>query len=283
MNDYRHERIRLAYISADFRNHAIAFLAAGLFEAHDRSRFETTAVSIGPDTDDQMQVRLRGAFDRFLDVRTAGDREIAEILRDLEIDIAVDLTGFTEGSRPAVLAQRCAPVQVSYLGYPGTMGASYVDYILADRVVVPPEHAGFYTEKIVRLPDTYQVNDAGRHIAEPTPTRDELQLPNEGFVFCCFNNSYKIGPSVFDVWMRLLQAVDGSVLWLLDENERVVAQSAPRGRAPGRGAGATGICAEVSACGASGAAPAGGSVCSIRCPTMPIRRRATRSGPVFRS
>lgn len=215
---YRHERIRLAYLSADFHNHATAYLVAAMFEAHDRTRFETTAVSFGPETNDEMQTRLRGAFDRFLDVRARSDREIAEVLRNLEIDIVADLKGYTGYSQPSILAQRPAPIQVSYLGYPGTLGASYIDYILADRTVIPPEHFAFYNEKIVSLPDTYQVNDAGRRIEDWAPTREELQLPNDGFVFCCFNRSYKIRPPVFDIWMRLLQQVDGSVLWMFEEN-----------------------------------------------------------------
>jgi protein O-GlcNAc transferase len=216
---YRHERIRLAYVSADFHNHATAYLAAGLFEAHDRGRFETTAVSIDRAGDDAMRTRLRGAFDRFLDVSSRRDDEIAATLRELEIDIAVDLKGFTEFSRPAIFAQRAAPIQVGFLGYPGTMAASYIDYLIADPTIVPPAHAAFYSEKIVALPDSYQVNDAARRIADRIPSRDELHLPERGFVFSSFNNSYKIVPEVFDIWMRLLSAVEGSVLWLLDENE----------------------------------------------------------------
>jgi predicted O-linked N-acetylglucosamine transferase (SPINDLY family) len=215
---YRHERIRVAYVSADFYDHATAYLAAGLFGAHDRARFESTAISFGPERDDEMSHRLRGAFDRFLAVPAKGDREVAQMLRELEIDIAVDLKGFTERSRPSIFAQRGAPIQVSYLGYPGTMAASYIDYILADPTVIPADHAGFYTEKIVALPDTYQVNDDQRRIAARTPARNELGLPDTGFVFCCFNGAYKIRPAIFDIWMRLLQRIDGSALWLLDDN-----------------------------------------------------------------
>ena len=211
---YGHEQIRIAYMSADFRRHAVSYLTAGMFEAHDRSCFETIAVSIGPETNDDMQVRLRSAFDRFLDVRKGSDQEIAELIRQLEVDILVDLNGFTEHSRPNVLAQRPAPVQVNYLGYSATMGAPYIDYIIADRVIVPPEHAAFFTEKIVYLPDTYMANDAGRPIAERTPGRGECGLPETGFVFCSFNHAYKITPNVFRIWMRLLNAVGGSVLWL---------------------------------------------------------------------
>jgi predicted O-linked N-acetylglucosamine transferase (SPINDLY family) len=235
---YQHDRIRIAYLSADFHGHATAYLAAGLFELHDRSRFETTAVSFGPDASDDMRSRLRVAFDRFLELRSRSDREIAATLRELEIDIAVDLKGFTMYSRPAIFAQRAAPLQVSYLGYPGTMAASYFDYIVADQTVIPPEHAAFYAEKIAWLPDSYQVNDSGRRIAERTPTRSELNLPDEGFVYCCFNNSCKIQPAVFDVWMRLLAATAGSVLWLFEENAAVARnlriEAARRGIAPER-------------------------------------------------
>ena len=211
---YRHDRIRLGYLSGDFRLHPVALLLAGMFEAHDRTRFETTAISFGPDSPDEMRTRLRGAFDRFVDVRSQGDREIAQLIRDLEIDIAVDLAGFTAQSRPNVLAARSAPIQVNYLGYSGTMGASYMDYIVADRTVIPPEHTAFYAEKIAWLPDTYMANDAGRRIAELTPTRRECGLPDEAFVFCCFNNAYKITPAIFDIWARLLRATENSVLWL---------------------------------------------------------------------
>jgi protein O-GlcNAc transferase len=216
---YAHDRIRIAYVSADFHNHATAYLAAGQFEAHDRSRFETTALSIDLAPDDEMRARLRGAFDRYLDMSTRRENEIAGTLRELEIDIAVDLKGFTEFSRPAVFALRAAPIQVSFLGFPGTMAAPYIDYLVADATIIPGEHAPFYSENIVTLPNSYQANDAGRRIAERVPGRTELGLPETGFVFCSFNNSYKIAPPVFDIWIRLLQAVDGSVLWLLDENE----------------------------------------------------------------
>jgi predicted O-linked N-acetylglucosamine transferase (SPINDLY family) len=215
---YRHDRIRVAYLSADFHDHATAYLMAGLFEAHDRARFEISAISFGPDPPGPMRGRLRPAFDRFLEVRETSERETARLLRELEIDIAVDLKGYTTDARPGILAQRGAPVQVSYLGYPGTLGADYIDYILADAYVIPAGHERFYSEKIVRLPGSYQVNDRKRAIAGQTPSRAELGLPRDGFVFCCFNNSYKIAPGVFDVWMRLLGQVPGSVLWLLEDN-----------------------------------------------------------------
>jgi protein O-GlcNAc transferase len=214
----RHDRIRVAYLSADFRDHPVAFLVAGMFEAHDRSRFDTTAVSYGSNTKDQTRARLEQAFDRFLDVREQSDDEIARALRELEIDIAVELTGMTVSSRLGVLARRVAPIQASYIGYTGPTGANYIDYVLADRVVIPPEEDFYYTEKVVRLPDSYMVNDDRRQISERTPSREECGLPKKGFVFCCFNNTLKFNPETFRVWMRLLAAVPSSVLWLSEAN-----------------------------------------------------------------
>jgi protein O-GlcNAc transferase len=219
---YRHDRIRLAYLSADFRNHAVAYLSAGLFEAHDRSRFETTAISFGPEGDGQMRTRIKAAFDRFIDVRTKRERDIALLLRELEIDIAVDLQGYTTLSRAKIFSYRPSPTQVNFLGYPGTMGVDHMDYIVADRFILPPDQQSFYAEKVVYLPDTYQPNDSKRRISVNTPTRAEAGLPESGFVFCSFNNNYKFAPPVFDIWMRLLHQVPGSVLWLLEGNATAV-------------------------------------------------------------
>ncbi|HYK78239.1 MAG TPA: tetratricopeptide repeat protein [Micropepsaceae bacterium] len=220
---YRHERIRVAYLSADFQAHATAFLIAGVFEQHHRNRFETIALSFGPDDRSEMRARLRRGCDRFVDVASKSDSDIAGMVRYLEVDIAVDLKGFTQGSRPGIFAQRAAPVQVNYLAHPGTMGAGYMDYILADKIVIPLERRSSYAEKIVYLPDSYQANDSARTVAEREPSRAQAGLPDTGFVFACFNNSYKITPAVFDVWMRLLRANDGSVLWLLKDNETATA------------------------------------------------------------
>jgi protein O-GlcNAc transferase len=191
---------------------------AGLFEAHDSRRFEINAISLGPDVGGPTRERLRRGFDRFVDVRPMSDRAVAEWMRAQEIDVAVDLKGYTEGARRGILQHRPAPVQVSYLGFPGTMGDSCIDYIIADRYVIPPKEDVYYSEKIVRLPDSYQVNDLKRVIAEHTLERAELGLPDNGFVFCCFNNNYKIMPETFAIWMRLLDAVPDSVLWLLQDN-----------------------------------------------------------------
>jgi protein O-GlcNAc transferase len=219
---YRHDRIRLAYLSADFRHHAVAHLIAGLIEAHDKSRFEITAISFGPDNSDETRTRLTKACDRFIDVHRRSDRDTALLLKRMEIDIAVDLMGYTRGCRPGILAFRPAPIQVNYLGYPGTMGVDYIDYIVADRFILPEDQHCFYTEKVVYLPDTYQPNDSKRRISENTRTRVEAGLPETGFVFCSFNNIPKITPPVFDVWMRLLHQVEGSVLWLLEDNAAAV-------------------------------------------------------------
>ena len=212
---YRHDRIRLAYLSADFGDHAVSVLLAGVFEQHDHARFETIAVSFGPDGPSEMRSRVQCAFDRFIDVRKNNDRDVANLLRDLEIDIAVDLMGFTKDNRCGIFALRAAPVQVNYLGYPGTMGADYMDYIIADRIVIPGTQRQQYREKVVWLPDTFQANDSMRRMEEHAATRADAGLPETGFVFCSFSNTYKITPPMFDIWMRLLRGVEGSVLWLL--------------------------------------------------------------------
>lgn len=220
---YAHDRIRLAYLSADFHNHATAFLMAELFETHDRARFECHGVSFGPASGDAMRRRLERAFDRFVDLRDASDADIARWLRANEIDIAIDLKGLTGGSRAGIFAHRAAPLQVGYIGYPGTIGAPWLDYIIADAIVAPPGHEPFFSERIVRLPDSYQVNDSRREIAAQAPTRAEAGLPDSGFVFCCFNDNYKITPDLFAIWMRLLQRVPDSVLWLFEGNAEAVA------------------------------------------------------------
>jgi len=216
---YCHKKIRIAYISPDLREHPVGHLMAGVLERHDKNRFETVAISLGIDDQSRLRSRMLKAFDRFVDARQMGSRQIAELMREMEIDIAVDLAGFTADSRTDVFAYRPAPVQVNYLGYPGTLGAPYMDYILADRHVIPPEHQQFYDEKVVYLPDAYLPTDSGLKIAERTPTRSECGLPEEGVVFCSFSHDYKVSPPIFDIWMRLLQQVPGSVLWLVSRNE----------------------------------------------------------------
>ncbi len=208
---YGHERIRVAYLSSDFREHAISVLLAGLFERHDRRRFEITALSFGPAEPSAMRTRLEGAFERFIDVRNESDRSIAELVRGLEIDIAVDLMGHTHGNRLGVFAWRPAPVSVNFFC---PTDAPFIDYLIADPVAIPEEHRRFHREQIAYLPDTFLATDSSRRIAARTPSRTELGLPEAAFVFCCFNNTYKLNPAMFAVWMRLLRRIDGSVLWL---------------------------------------------------------------------
>ena len=232
-----HARLRVAYLSSDFCEHATASLMAGLIAAHDRDRFEITGISFGPDDGSSMRARLAASFDQFVDVSGSSDQDIAALLRAREIDIAVDLKGHTEGARPGILAQRPCPVQVNFLGYPGTV-APWLDYVLGDAVALPFDHQPFYHEKIVHLPHSYQPNDPARPIAARAPTRTEAGLPPDGFVFCCFNAPWKINPAGFDVWMRLLSQVPGSVLWLLESNPDVPpnlrAAASARGMDPAR-------------------------------------------------
>ena len=212
------DRIRIGYFSADFHNHATSYLMAELFEAHDRLKFEIYGFSFGPNTQDEMRNRLSKGFDKFLDVSKLPDLEISQLSRDLEIDIAIDLKGYTEDSRTEVFAYRCAPIQVNYLGYPGTMGVDYMDYVIADPIVVSESNVDSFAEKIAYLPNCYQVNDSKRKISDKPFTRLDCGLPEKGFVFCCFNNGYKIQPQMFQIWMRILQSVEGSVLWLYEDN-----------------------------------------------------------------
>jgi predicted O-linked N-acetylglucosamine transferase (SPINDLY family) len=181
---------------------------------HDRSRFEITAFAFGPRPIDPMRARLQSAFDRFIDVRDQSDIDVAMLARSLGVDIAVDLNGYTEFSRTTIFALRAAPIQINYLGYPGTMGAEYMDYLIADHVVLPEAQQRHYTERIIYLPDSYLPHDATRRVAATEFTREDLGLPSDGFVFCCFNNSYKITPSVFSCWMRILRRTDKGVIWL---------------------------------------------------------------------
>jgi predicted O-linked N-acetylglucosamine transferase (SPINDLY family) len=222
-NRPRSDRIRIGYFSTDFRVHPVSLLTAGLFETHDRSKFEITAFAFGSDADDTVRARLRRTFDHFIDVNTRSDGEVALLARERGIDIAVDLGGFTEHARTKVFAQRAAPLQISYLGYPGTSGAPYMDYLIADRVLVPEGAERHYSEQIIRLPDSYQPTDATRAISSRVFTREELGLPNGSFVFCCFNRSFKLMPETFDDWMQILKGVEGSVLWLSEGDKTAMA------------------------------------------------------------
>ena len=234
----RREKIRIGYFSADFREHPTAFLTAELFERHNRSQFEVTAFAFGLDTRDSMRQRLEAAFDKFIDVRTRSDRDVALLARNLEIDIAVDLGGFTADSRTNIFAMRAAPLQVNYLGFPGTMGSEYIDYLIADPTLILAPHQKHYVEKIAYLPNSYMPNDSKRPISDQMFARVEFGLPQIGFVFCCFNNSYKLHPYIFDCWMRILKKVEGSILWLSENNATAAAnlkkEAAIRGVNPNR-------------------------------------------------
>jgi protein O-GlcNAc transferase len=216
---YDHGKIRIGYVSGEFRYQATSILIAELFERHDKNRFALYAFDNGWDDGSPLRARINGACDEIVDIAGLGDLAAAAAIKQRQIDILVDLNGYFGSERTGVFACKPAPVQVNYLGFPGTMGADYMDYIIADAAVIPPDQRGFYTEKIIYLPDFYQANDTKRRIAARAPGRQEYGLPDQAFVFCCFNNSYKITPEIFDVWMRLLGQVEGSVLWLLQHNE----------------------------------------------------------------
>ncbi|QWE12813.1 glycosyltransferase family 41 protein [Polynucleobacter sp. AP-Titi-500A-B4] len=211
-------KIRLGYFSADFRIHPVALLMAGVFEHHDRSQFEVFGFSYGPKTNDEIRARLEKGFDQFIEVHDQTDQEVAKLARAHGIDIAIDLTGLTRFSRQGIFAHRAAPIQVNYLGYPGTSGAGYFDYCIADSTLIPEDEAQYYEEKIVYLPHTYQANDDKRAVSSKVFTREECGLPQDAFVFCCFNNNYKITPTIFAIWMNILQRVEKSVLWLFQDN-----------------------------------------------------------------
>jgi predicted O-linked N-acetylglucosamine transferase (SPINDLY family) len=212
------DKLTIGYLTGDFREHATAHLIAELIEKHDRERFAIFGYSYGPDDGSPMRQRLVKAFDRFVDVRDDSFLDAAKRIQVDQVNILVDLKGYTQRARTQILAYRPAPIQVNFLGYPATMAAAFIDYIVVDDFVVPSDQQPVFTEKLIHLPGCYQVNDSQRRIAEPGPSRKECGLPETGFVFACFNNSYKITPRMFSVWMQLLNAVPGSVLWLLENH-----------------------------------------------------------------
>ncbi|QRG08696.1 tetratricopeptide repeat protein [Xanthobacter dioxanivorans] len=229
--------IRLAYLSADFRTHATTHLITQLFARHDRTRFEVTAISIGPDDGSPQRAGIVGAVDRFLDREKASCEAIAEEVSALGIDIFVDLMGHSRGERMRTFANRPAPVQVNYLGYPGTSGAPFFDYIIGDPVVLPFSLAGCFSEKIVQLPECYQPNDPGLPVSAAAD-RAACGLPPEAFVFCCFNVPEKLDPDTFSAFARIVSAVPGSVLWILEglagRRENLQREAAARGLDPSR-------------------------------------------------
>ena len=214
----RQPKIRIGYFSGEFRSHPVSILTAGLFEQHDKSKFELIAFSFGPDIQDEMYKRIASTFDKFIDVKARSDKEVALLSRELGIDIAIDLSGLTQDGRTGIFSYRAAPIQLSYIGYLGTMGADYYDYLVADLTIIPVKSQAYYKEKIVYLP-SYQVNDHNQEMPRTALTRQELSLPSRGFVYCCFNANYKITPPTFDGWMRILKSVPESVLLLYAENQ----------------------------------------------------------------
>ena len=215
------KKIKLGYYSADYHNHATSFLIAELMELHNKSKFELFGFSFGPNKQDEMRKRVSSSFDQFIDVRFKSDYEIVELSRKLEIDIAVDLKGITTDSRFGIFLKRCAPIQINFLGYPGTLGTSTIDYILADKILISKKNQKNFFEKIIYMPNSYQPNDTKKQISKKNFTRKEMGLPKNSFVFCCFNQNYKITPDVYDIWMKLLKKIDGSVLWLMKNSEKV--------------------------------------------------------------
>ena len=212
-------RLRIGYFSADLHDHALLHLMAGLLRDHDSTQFEVFAYSYGRSKSGNMRKKAEGEVDQFFDVADLSDPAIVNLARSHALDIAVDLMGYTRHTRSSLFQYRLAPIQMNYLGYPGTMGADFIDYIIADPTVIPNDQRAFYAEKVIYLPNSYQPNDDARRIAQTITTRADFGLPESNFVFCCFNNNYKISPDEFDIWMRLLNQVESSVLWLLKSNK----------------------------------------------------------------
>ena len=215
----KHKKIRIGYFSADFREHPVANLTAELYERHNRKEFEIYAFSFGPNTNDEMNLRIKAGVDNFYDVHSMSHIDVVKLSRSMEIDIAVDLGGYTQNSRTEIFAMQAASIQVNYLGYSGTMGVDYMDYLIADHTLIPKNKQSYYSEKIAYLPYSFMVNDTKNKTSKRVFTRAEIGLPLNGFIFCCFNNHYKITPGVFASWMRILSKVDGSVLWLAKGND----------------------------------------------------------------
>jgi len=214
----KHKKILIGYFSSDFRIHPVATLTAELYETHDRSQFEIHAFSFGPDTSDEMNLRIKAGVDHFHDILDMSEKDSVVLARALEIDIAIDLGGFTGDSRTGIFAMRVAPIQISYIGYLGTMGSEYYDYLIADQIMIPKKYQQYYSEKIIYLP-SFQVNDSKEKPPNIFFSRKDIGLPEEGFIFCCLNNTYKINPGVFDSWAKILNNVEGSILLIYADHE----------------------------------------------------------------
>jgi predicted O-linked N-acetylglucosamine transferase (SPINDLY family) len=232
-SQYRHRKIRVGYLCGEFRNQATSILMTRIWELHNKSKFEIFAFDNGWDDGSDYRQRIVGAFDNIFDISKLSDLDAVKLIQSNEIDILINLNGFFGLSRQGIFSYKPAPIQVNYLGFPGTIGAKYMDYIIADKVVIPEESKKYYVEKLVYLPNSYQANDDQRKISDRKFTRRQLGLPEDAFVFACFNNNYKITPSTFDSWMRILFHVRGGVLWLLADNpiakENLIKEAAARG------------------------------------------------------
>jgi predicted O-linked N-acetylglucosamine transferase (SPINDLY family) len=215
------KRIKIAYISGDFYNFPTMHLLAGVLENHNRKSFEIYAFSYASRQNDEMRERIKLGVDHFINVNDLSSIEIAKLIQSNNIDISIDLNGYTKKSRSEIFQYRMSPIQINYLGYPSTMGVHFMDYIIADPVTIPDENRNFYSEKIIYMPHTYQANDNKRKIAKTNSKRADFNLPDKGFVFCCFNQIYKISPKEFNIWMRILRNVNNSVLWLIKSNKLV--------------------------------------------------------------
>jgi len=216
---YNHKKPRIGYFSADFCDHAVLHLMMDVFRNHNKSYFDFYGFSFGPDKNDKWRNEVKNYFIKFEDVSKISDREVADLSQKLEIDIAIDLTAFTSNSRSGIFSYRAAPIQVNYLGYPGTMGTEYMDYIIADEVIIPKENFDYYSEKVLYLPNCYQANICQKDISKKELKRSDFGLPDNAFVYCSFNNNYKITPHIFDIWMNILKKVPNSVLWIFKSNE----------------------------------------------------------------
>ena len=220
INRNKNDRIRVAYLSPDFRNHPVSYLIAEVLESHDDAMFETYGIYFGPPTTDAMHTRINRAFHHYIDVSSLTESQICEKLIFLNIDIAIDLAGNTKYSRGDIFKERCAPIQVNYLGYPGTSGADYIDYIIADKTVIPKELVKYYCETPVFMPHCFQANDSKRKISDLPVSKEMFGLPNDKFIFCCFNSNHKFNPIIFDVWSRILKSSINSILWLFAESNK---------------------------------------------------------------
>ena len=223
LENYQHGKIRLAYVSGDYRNHPVMSFMETLFEKHDKNKFELIALSLGPKIDDDCRRRVEKSFSYFFDVRDMTDQEILKIAHDLEVDIAIDLTGYTHNARTSIFASRLAPVQINYLGFTSTTATDAMDYIIADQTVIPEEFQPYFTEKVIYMPGSYWVTDLNQDIPSKEFSRAEMGLPEDAFIFCCFNTLYKITPDIFSGWMRILSQVENSYLWIATENEVAIA------------------------------------------------------------